>query len=67
MLNAMGEVFNDKTISQYKVIEDRYLTLRRYLKCLIKENRVDYQNIECILKALDDEPLEVECKLEGKE
>lgn len=67
MLNAIGEVVNDKTISQYKIIEDRYLTLKRYLKCLIKENRVDIQNIECILKALDDEPLDVECMLEEKE
>lgn len=41
------------------IIEDRYLTLKRYLRLLIKENRLDIQNVEIILKALDDEPIEV--------
>ena len=41
------------------IIEDRYLTLKRYLRLLIKENRLDIQNVECILKVLDDEPIEV--------
>ena len=59
MLNAMGEVLNQKTMDQYKIIEDRYLTLKRYLKLLIKENKLDYQSVECILTALDDTPLEV--------
>lgn len=58
MLNSVGEILNDKTISQYKIIEDRYLTLKRYLKLLIKENRLDIQNVECILTALEDEPIE---------
>lgn len=48
-----------KTTNQYMIIEDRYLTLKRYLRLLIKENRLDIQNVECILKALDDEPIEV--------
>lgn len=60
MFNTVNEVLSDKTISQYKVIEDRYLTLKRYLRLLIKENRIDIQNVECILKALDDEPIEVD-------
>lgn len=59
MISAMNEVINQKTTNQYMVIEDRYLTLKRYLRLLIKENRLDVQNVECILKALDDEPIEV--------
>lgn len=59
MIDAMNNVLNNKSIDTYKIIEDRYLTLKRYLKLLIKENRLDIQNVECILKALDDEPIEV--------
>lgn len=59
MINAVNEVINQKTTNQYMIIEDRYLTLKRYLRLLIKENRIDVQNVECILKALDDEPIEV--------
>ena len=58
MIDAMNNVLNNKSIDTYKIIEDRYLTLRRYLNLLIKENRLDIQNVECILKALDDEPIE---------
>lgn len=59
MISAVNEVINQKTTNQYMIIEDRYLTLKRYLRLLIKENRIDVQNVECILKALDDEPIEV--------
>lgn len=59
MINAVNEVINQKTTNQYMIIEDRYLTLKRYLKLLIKENRLDVQNVECILKALDNEPIEI--------
>ena len=59
MISAVNEVINQKTTNQYMIIEDRYLTLKRYLKLLIKENRLDVQNIECILKVLDDEPIEI--------
>lgn len=59
MISAVNEVINQKTTNQYMIIEDRYLTLKRYLKLLIKENRLDVQNIECILKALDDELIEI--------
>lgn len=58
MFNTMSEVLNDKTIAQYKVIEDRYLTLKRYLRILINESTLSIQNVEYILKALDDEPIE---------
>ena len=53
MINAMGEVLNQKTLAEYKIIEDRYLTLKRYLRSLIKENRLDIQNVESILYALE--------------
>ena len=59
MISAVNEVINQKTTNQYMIIEDRYLTLKRYLRLLIKENRLDIQNVEIILKALDDEPIEV--------
>lgn len=58
MIDAMNNVLNNKSIDTYKIIEDRYLTLRRYLNLLIKENRLDIQNVECILKVLSDEPIE---------
>lgn len=63
MVSAIGEVINQKTTSQYMIIEDRYLTLKRYLQLLIKENRLDIQNVECILKALDGEPIELDGEL----
>jgi len=43
-----------------KIIEDRYLTLKRYLRLLIKEKRLDAKNVECILNALDDEEILIE-------
>ena len=53
MINAVNEVISQKTTNQYMIIEDRYLTLKKYLRVLIKENRLDIQNVECILEALD--------------
>lgn len=58
MNDAINNFFNNKSIDTYKILEDRYLILKRYLNLLINENRVDIQNIECILKALDDNPIE---------
>lgn len=43
-----------------EIIEDRYLTLKRYLRLLIKEKRLDAKNVECILSALDDEEILIE-------
>lgn len=54
MLNQVGEVLGDKTISQYKIIEEKYHILKRYLKCLIMQNRLDINNVECILSALEE-------------
>ena len=62
MINAVSEVISQKTTNQYMIIEDRYLTLKRYLRLLIKENRLDIQSVECIIKALDDEPIEEYCE-----
>lgn len=59
-MNPVSETFDilgTKAIDQYKIIEDRYLTLKRYLKLLIKENRLEIQNVECILLALENEPI----------
>ena len=58
MLNTVGEILGDKTIAQYKIIEDRYLTLKRYLRLLMKKSIVCADSIEIILTALDDEPIE---------
>lgn len=66
MINAMGEVLNQKTLAEYKIIEDRYLTLKRYLRILIKNNRLDIQSIESILYALDP-PLPISYEEESEE
>lgn len=67
MINAVSEVLNQKTIDQYKIIEDRYLTLKRYLMlCCEKHSLVTSEEIEMIIKALDDEPI-VEIKEEVNE
>lgn len=58
MINEITETIGRKSINQYMIIEDRYLTLKRYLRLMIKENRLDISNVECILDALDDEPIE---------
>ena len=53
MIDTINNVVNNKSIDTYKIIEDRYLTLKKYLRALIKENRLDIQNVECILEAFD--------------
>ena len=42
MINAMGEVLKKKTLAEYKVIEDRYLTLKRYLFVLERVLLLDF-------------------------
>ena len=59
MVNAVTEALNTKTTSQYMIIEDRYLILKRCLKILINENRVNKNSIKDILLALDDEPISI--------
>lgn len=65
MIDTINNVVNNKSIDTYKIIEDRYLTLIRYLKLLINENRLDIQNVECILEALDDKPLRINGETNG--
>ena len=65
MIDTINNVVNDKSIDTYKIIEDRYLTLIRYLNLLINENRLDIQNVECILEALDDKPLRINGETNG--
>ena len=59
MINAVSELVNQKTTDQYKIIEDRYLTLKRYLRLYCeKHNLITSEEIEMIIKALEDEPIE---------
>ena len=54
MIDTLNNVINNKSIDTYKIIEDRYIILKRYLRNLIKENRLEIQNVECILDSLDN-------------
>ena len=56
MNDAIKNFINNKSIDSYKIIEEKYLILKRYLRNLIKENRLEIQNVECILNALDPMP-----------
>lgn len=59
MLNVFNEVMKQKTIDQYKVIEEKYLILKRYLILYLEDNTImSKKDLEIILKALDNEPLE---------
>lgn len=59
MINAISDVICQKTIDQYKIIEDRYLTLKRYLRLYTDKHRLlSREDLELIIKALDDEPIE---------
>jgi len=59
MINVMNEVINQKTMDQYKVIEDRYLTLKKYLRLQMqKHSFISAEDIEMIIKSLEDEPIE---------
>ena len=56
MNDAIKSLINTKTTDSYKIIEEKYLILKRYLRMLIKENILEIQNVECILNALDPMP-----------
>lgn len=59
MINAISDVMSQKTIDQYKIIEDRYLTLKRYLRLYTDKHRlISREDIELIIKALDNETIE---------
>ena len=50
----------------YEVLKDRYLTLKRFLRLVIKEHILDRKNVECILNALDDEEILIDEIVEGE-
>ena len=59
MFNSIVDTITEKTIDQYKVIEDKYVTLRRYLILFFNNNRfMTKEDAELITQALDKEPLE---------
>lgn len=59
MINSIVEQMTNKTIDQYKVIEDRYYTLRRFLSFWFEQHdTLDKTNVDVILNAL--EPFEIE-------
>jgi hypothetical protein len=60
MLNEVLEKsLSDKSTSQYKIIEKKYEILKRYLRLYTDKHKlVSREEIELILKALDNEPIE---------
>jgi len=58
MLPSINECLSQKTISQYKVIEDRYHSLRRFI-CMWFDNHetMEKADAELIVKAIDHEPI----------
>lgn len=58
MINTIVEQFTNKTIDQYKVLEDRYYTLRRFLVSWFSaHDTLNETEVTIILDAL--EPFEV--------
>lgn len=59
MINAFVEQITNKTIAEYKVIEDRYYTLRRFLLFWFDHHyTLGRTDLAVILNAL--EPFEIE-------
>lgn len=59
MINTIVEQFTNKTIDQYKIIEDRYYTLRRFLSFWFEQHEaLGKTDVDVILNAL--EPFEEE-------
>lgn len=59
MFNSIVDTITEKTTDQYKIIEDKYITLKRYLKLFFNNNRfMTKEDAELIIQALDKEPLE---------
>ena len=58
MLNAVSELVTQKTSDQYKIIEDRYLTLKRFITLWFENYDVLRKDeAEIIVKALDNSPV----------
>lgn len=54
MLNAVSELVTQKTQDQYKIIEDRYLTLKKFITLWFENHDVlRKEEAEIIVKALD--------------
>ena len=67
MINAVSETLSQKTITQYRIIEERYEILQRYLKLFIKKNRfMEKDDLELILMALSNEPIEEDVEISDK-
>lgn len=61
MIDTINNVVNNKSIDSYKIIEDRYLTLKRYLQLFFQnKDNMSKEDVDLILIALDDAPLERE-------
>ncbi len=54
MVNAMVEALTDKTKDQYKVIEERYNILKRYLKEFFEHHyQMTAADVDLILRAIE--------------
>ena len=60
MLNAIYEAATERTKDQYKVIEAKYVILKRYLKEFFDHHyQMSAADVDLILKTLD--PPNIEC------
>lgn len=59
-ISETTEILSTKSIDQYKIIEDRYLTLKRYFRIHFRQNNtITKQEVEKIIESLEDEPIEI--------
>jgi hypothetical protein len=65
---SANEISTITEITKLKLIEDRYLTLKRYLRLYCKKhNLITSEEIEMIINALEDEPIVEEMEKEENE
>lgn len=61
---SQNEISTIAEITKLKLIEDRYATLKRYLRLHFKNHPlISKEEVEIIIKSLDDDPLEVDEKI----
>lgn len=66
MINTVSELLSQKTIDQYKIIESKYLILKRYLRLYVDNHTLlNKEDIDIIIKSLDS--IEEENGIEKKE
>ncbi len=54
MINTVSDLLSQKTIDQYKVIESKYLILKRYLRLYVDNHTLlNKEDIDIIIKSLD--------------